>query len=197
MRLVGAFLCACVLDAAGATDANPEAIAIGSPLDGTRNPPTAANSTGLRLGSTLTDITGILTYAFDTYRVLPLTAPQVLSAPDYNPEPTALVANSTADSENCSLLTVGDYNVENLDPKDAHLPIIAAHIVQYLKTPDVMWLQEIQDENGATNDGNTSAKGTLDALVAAIRNASIADGGPGVSYAWAQVDPTDGTVSFG
>ncbi|CAE6423138.1 unnamed protein product [Rhizoctonia solani] len=180
-------------DAAGITDANPEAIAIGSPLDGTRNPPAAANSTGLRLGSTLTDITGILTYAFDTYRVLPLTAPRVISAPEYNPVPTELSANSTADAENCSTLTLGDYNVENLDPKDAHLPIIASHIVQYLKMPDVMWLQEIQDENGATNDGTTSAKGTLDALVAAIRNASIASGGVGVNYSWAQVDPIDGT----
>ncbi|KEP53510.1 endonuclease/exonuclease/phosphatase family protein [Rhizoctonia solani 123E] len=180
-------------DAAGATDANPEAIAIGSPLDGTRNPRAAANSTGLRLGSTLSDITGILTYAFDTYRVLPLTAPRVISAPDYNPVPTDLLANSTADAENCSTLTLGDYNVENLDPKDAHLPVIASHIVQYLKTPDIMWLQEIQDENGATNDGTTSAKGTLDALVAAIRNASIASGGPGVNYSWAQVDPIDGT----
>ncbi|QRW27066.1 endonuclease/exonuclease/phosphatase family protein [Rhizoctonia solani] len=180
-------------DATGATDANPEAIAVGSPLDGTRNPPAAANSTGLRLGSTLTDITGILTYAFDTYRVLPLTAPRVISAPEYNPVPTEFSSNSTADSENCSTLTLGDYNVENLDPKDAHLPVIASHIVQYLKTPDVMWLQEIQDENGATNDGTTSAKGTLDALVAAIHNASIANGGAGVNYSWAQVDPIDGT----
>ncbi|CAE6343987.1 unnamed protein product [Rhizoctonia solani] len=180
-------------DAAGATDANPEAIAIGSPLDGTRNPPAAASSTGLRLGSTLTDITGILTYAFDTYRVLPLTAPRVISAPEYNPVPTELSSNSTADAENCSILTLGDYNVENLDPKDAHLPVIASHIVQYLKTPDVMWLQEIQDENGATNDGTTSAKGTLDALVAAIRSASTASGGAEVNYSWAQVDPIDGT----
>ncbi|CCO26354.1 hypothetical protein BN14_00377 [Rhizoctonia solani AG-1 IB] len=180
-------------DAAGATDANPEAIAIGSPLDGTRNPPAAASSTGLRLGSTLTDITGILTYAFDTYRVLPLTAPRVISAPEYSPVPTELSSNSTADAENCSILTLGDYNVENLDPKDAHLPVIASHIVQYLKTPDVMWLQEIQDENGATNDGTTSAKGTLDALVAAIRSASTASGGAEVNYSWAQVDPIDGT----
>ncbi|KAG9086543.1 hypothetical protein FRC06_003034 [Ceratobasidium sp. 370] len=180
-------------DDSGKVDANPEAIAIGSALDGTPSPATAANSTGLRLGSTLTDITGILTYAFDTYRVLPLTAPKVLTAPDYNPEPTSLVGNSTADVDNCSLLTVGDYNVENLDPKDAHLPVIAAHIAQYLKAPDVMWLQEIQDENGATDDRNTSAKGTLDALVAAIRNASTVNDGTAVSYAWAQVDPTDGT----
>ncbi|QRW00470.1 endonuclease/exonuclease/phosphatase family protein [Ceratobasidium sp. AG-Ba] len=181
------------IDDSGKVDANPEAIAIGSALDGTSPPPTAANSTGLRLGSTLTDITGILTYAFDTYRILPLTSPKVLTAPDYNPEPTNLISNSTADSENCSLLTVGDYNVENLDPKDAHLPVIAMHIAKYLKSPDVMWLQEIQDENGATNDGTTSAKGTLDALVAAIQNASVADGGAPVSYSWAQVDPTDGT----
>ncbi|QRW14983.1 endonuclease/exonuclease/phosphatase family protein [Ceratobasidium sp. AG-Ba] len=181
------------IDDSGKADANPEAIAIGSALDGTSPPPMAANSTGLRLGSTLTDITGILTYAFDTYRILPLTSPKVLTAPDYNPEPTNLISNSTADSENCSLLTVGDYNVENLDPKDAHLPVIAMHIAKYLKSPDVMWLQEIQDENGATNDGTTSAKGTLDALVAAIQNASVADGGAPVSYSWAQVDPTDGT----
>jgi hypothetical protein len=40
----------------GVPDGNPEAIIIGSPLDGTKNPSTA-------LGSRLSDITGIVTYA--------------------------------------------------------------------------------------------------------------------------------------
>lgn len=33
-----------------------------------------------------------------------------------------------------------------------HVPDIAAHIVDYLRSPDFMFLQEVQDDNGPTND---------------------------------------------
>lgn len=39
----------------GIPDANPEAIIVGSPLDGTKNAPTA-------LGNAYEDITGVITY---------------------------------------------------------------------------------------------------------------------------------------
>jgi hypothetical protein len=29
---------------------------------------------------------------------------------------------------------------------------VAKHIIDYLKTPDLMFLQEVQDDNGAIND---------------------------------------------
>lgn len=50
-------------------------------------------------------------------------------------------------------MAFGSYNVENLTPNSTHLSKIAGHIVEYLKCPTVMFLQEIQDNNGATDDG--------------------------------------------
>lgn len=48
-------------------DANPEAIIIGSPVDGSKNP------TDARMGDAAGDITGVVYYAFGFYRILPLT----------------------------------------------------------------------------------------------------------------------------
>ena len=42
--------------------------------------------------------------------------------------------------------------MENLTPTSAHLPAVAAHIVDYLKSPDLIFVQEVQDNNGPTND---------------------------------------------
>ncbi|KAF2836651.1 DNase I-like protein [Patellaria atrata CBS 101060] len=156
-------------------DANPEAIIIGSPLDGTRNP------TGTKLGDSLQEITGIVTQAFGFYRILPLTALQVTgSASPALPPPTTLIS-----SEDCTGLTVGAYNVENLMPTSAHLPRVAAHIVDYLKSPSLVFVQEVQDDNGATNDAVVSANVTLSNLVAAISTA----GGP--DYKFVDIVPVD------
>lgn len=123
-------------------DSNPEAILIGDPLDGSNNPK------GTRLGDSLQDITGVVTQTFGNYVTLPLTALNVTgSAQPALPPPTTLVSGGS-----CRKLSVGSYNVENLSPKSSHLTKIAAHIVDYLKTPDLVFLQEIQDNNGATND---------------------------------------------
>lgn len=109
----------------------------------------SANPLDTKLGDSLQDITGVVTQTFGYYYILPTTAMAVVSSKSPAlPPPTKLVSTGK-----CSGLTFGDYNVENLDPKDAHLPSIAAHIVDYLKSPDFLFLQEIQDDNGATNDG--------------------------------------------
>jgi len=158
-------------------DSNPEAIIIGTPLDGTRNP------TDTVLGDSIADITGIVQYTFGYYYILPLTAVQVTASP--TPEtapPTTLVSSST-----CSGLTVGQYNVENLAPSSAHLPTIARDIVQYLRSPDLMFLQEIQDNNGPTNDAVVSANLTLATLVASI----AAQGGK--NYSFVEIPPVDDT----
>lgn len=66
------------------------------------------------------------------------------------------------------------------------MPTIAAHIVTYLKTPDFMFLQEIQDNSGGANDGTVSANITLATLTKAIYDISK------VAYSFAVVDPVDG-----
>ncbi|XMA12168.1 hypothetical protein WAI453_004959 [Rhynchosporium graminicola] len=156
-------------------DSNPEALAVIDPLDGTKNPQT------VKLGDTLEEITGVLTYAFGYYSIYPQTAVKVIgSASPATPPPTTLTSSGT-----CGSLTFGDYNVENLTPKSAWLPSIAEHIATYLTTPDLLFIQEIQDDNGATNNGVVTANLTLTTLVNAIYNISK------VQYAFTEVLPVD------
>jgi predicted extracellular nuclease len=158
-------------------DANPEAIIIGSPLDGTSNPTTT------RLGDSLQNITGVVTQAFGFYRILPLTTIEVTaSRSPALPPPTGLTSNGL-----CSGLTVGQYNVENLNPQSDHLAAIAAHIVTDLHTPDLLFLQEIQDDTGPTDDAVVTSNATLTALRHAIQ--ALRPSAP--AYASVDVPPVD------
>lgn len=82
-------------------------------------------------------------------------------------------------------LAVATYNVENLDPSDDTFAAHAAAIVNNLQSPDIVSLEEIQDNNGATDDGTVAADRTMAALIDAIETA----GGP--RYDWRSVDPAD------
>ncbi|GAB2738513.1 endonuclease/exonuclease/phosphatase family protein [Streptomyces bullii] len=82
-------------------------------------------------------------------------------------------------------LAVATYNVENLDPSDDTFAAHADAIVHNLKSPDIVSLEEIQDNNGATNDGVVAADRTVGKLIDAI----VAAGGP--RYDWRAIDPAD------
>lgn len=84
-------------------------------------------------------------------------------------------------------LAVATYNVENLDPSDTTFDAHAAAIVNNLKSPDIVSLEEIQDNNGAKDDGTTAADVTVNKLIDAI----VAAGGP--KYDWRSIDPTNDT----
>ncbi|NEB01426.1 endonuclease/exonuclease/phosphatase family protein [Streptomyces sp. SID13726] len=84
-------------------------------------------------------------------------------------------------------LAVATYNVENLDPSDATFEEHASAIVNNLKSPDIVSLEEIQDNNGAKDDGTTAADVTVTKLIDAI----VAAGGP--KYDWRSIDPTNDT----
>ncbi|KAF8582860.1 DNase I-like protein [Ramaria rubella] len=156
----------------GLPNANPEVVIIGEPLDGTDNPSVA-------IGTTLDTITGVIQYQFGFYYILPLTAPTVVTIPTSTAKPTSLES-----VDNPCVVTLGDYNVDNLAPTSPTLDHIAAHIAQFLKTPDLVHVQEIQDSSGPTDDGTVNANVTLQTLVAAIKVAS-----DGVEYAFVDVDP--------
>ncbi|MEV3872169.1 endonuclease/exonuclease/phosphatase family protein [Streptomyces sp. NPDC049906] len=85
-------------------------------------------------------------------------------------------------------LAVATYNVENLDPGDPQekFDSLAEAVVTNLASPDVLALEEVQDDNGRTDDGTVSAGVTLARFTEAI----AARGGP--RYAWRSVDPADG-----
>ena len=84
-------------------------------------------------------------------------------------------------------LSIATYNVENLAPGDSaeKYQALAEGVVHNLAAPDIVALEEIQDNNGAQNDSVVAANLTLDKLVAAIADA----GGP--QYQWREVDPVD------
>jgi predicted extracellular nuclease len=91
----------------------------------------------------------------------------------------------TTDAQGRKELAVATYNVENLDPGDTTFAAHASAIVNNLQSPDIVSLEEIQDDNGATNDGTVSAELTMRKLADAI----TAAGGP--AYEWRSIDPVD------
>ncbi|MFY7065648.1 endonuclease/exonuclease/phosphatase family protein [Nocardiopsis changdeensis] len=84
-------------------------------------------------------------------------------------------------------VSIATYNVENLGGRDdqAKYDALATGIVEYLDAPDIIGLEEIQDDNGEVDDGTVDAGATLDRLTAAIE----AQGGP--AYEWRQISPED------
>lgn len=163
-----------------ARDSNPEALLVGDPLDGTANPSTP------KVGDRAADLTGVVYYQFGFFYLLPTTAltltDETTTTPTV-PRPTT----SLASKGSCEAITVGDYNVENLAPAD--VASRADHIVHVLGAPDLLFLQEIQDGSGATDDGTVDANATLAALVAAIADRAPAAVG---RYDFVQIDPVDG-----
>ncbi|MEP0983576.1 choice-of-anchor I family protein [Leptolyngbya sp. AS-A5] len=157
------------------TDFNPERIQIDDNLftGGTPN---------VNVGAKLGTIVGVVNYNFNNYEVLPSTAPTVVAPSSLTKEVTSLVADPNR-------LTVATFNVENLDPGDgaAKFNGLASAIVTNLKSPDIINLEEIQDNNGSTNDSVVDASATYQTLI----NAIAAAGGP--TYQYRQINPVDDT----
>ena len=82
-------------------------------------------------------------------------------------------------------LTIATFNVENLDPGDHTFATMASLIVNNLRSPDLLSLEEIQDNNGEADTGVVDATTTLTML----RDAIVAAGGP--TYAWSEIDPVN------
>ncbi|MGK5544705.1 endonuclease/exonuclease/phosphatase family protein [Streptomyces sp. URMC 127] len=85
-------------------------------------------------------------------------------------------------------LAVATYNVENLSPRtpQAKFDRLAAALVTNLASPDIVALEEVQDDNGTTDNGVVEAGQTLKKLTDAIKAA----GGP--AYEWRQINPVNG-----
>ncbi|MEW2619784.1 endonuclease/exonuclease/phosphatase family protein [Streptomyces sp. NPDC048106] len=91
----------------------------------------------------------------------------------------------TTQKQTARQLAAATYNVENLDPSDNTFAQHAAAIVNNLQSPDIVSLEEIQDDNGATDDGTVDASVTVNKLIDAI----VAAGGP--KYDWRSIDPVN------
>jgi predicted extracellular nuclease len=84
-------------------------------------------------------------------------------------------------------LSVGSFNVENLTPNDsaAKYEALARTLAERMQAPDIVAVEEIQDNDGATNSAVTDASLTWNRLIASIE----AVGGP--TYDYRQIDPVD------
>ncbi|MGX9962382.1 endonuclease/exonuclease/phosphatase family protein [Roseomonas sp. F4] len=139
------------------------------------------------VGAQLGNVTGVISYNFGNFELIPTEAYTVTAPSTLEREVTSFRA------EGADLL-IATYNVLNLDPKvedqnlvadrsasnvdddvgNGQFARIAQDIVNNLKTPDIIALQEVQDGDGGEISDLVSAAATLQALVDAI----VAAGGP-------------------
>ena len=152
------------------SDFNPERIFLDDTLA-----PTPAVNVGDGFESS---IVGVMDYSFGNFKLNVTTSPVGV---DNGLERE--ITRAPIDQE----IVVGTYNVENLDPNDGPAAF-ARHadlIVNHLRSPDVIAIEEVQDDDGPANTSVTDASVTWNMLISAI----TAAGGP--AYEYRQIDPLD------
>ncbi|TWD83869.1 hypothetical protein FB561_5038 [Kribbella amoyensis] len=156
------------------TDSNPERVLLDDVLTPIPDAKTGDTVTAPGGGP----LTGVLDYAFGNFKFLPTQTPVVVDGQ---------VAREKSKASSPLQVSVATFNVENLDPSDgaAKFDGLAQAVVRNLASPDILGLEEVQDNDGAVNSGSTGADLTLTMLADAIRRA----GGP--KYAWRQIDPVN------
>jgi len=136
------------------------------------------------VGDQLSTVSGIVSYAFDTYRVT-VTAPVTVT------NDVTLARETTTVQGNADYLTLATYNLENLDPSDNKYTILASDMMFNLRAPDIIAVQEVQDADGAGTgtdlSGVSNAQGIIDAIFALT----------GKHYAYIEIAPTATNISGG
>ncbi len=121
-------------------------------------------------------IVGVIDYSFGKYQ---LHAAQALQYSAGNlPRENSIAAT-------VGQLAVGCFNVENLSATDSATKFtrLANIIVRNLQAPDLLTLQEVQDNDGETDTATTDASQTFQKLADAV----VAAGGP--RYQWRDIAP--------
>ncbi|MFD2081104.1 hypothetical protein SAMN05421678_104210 [Actinopolymorpha cephalotaxi] len=134
------------------------------------------------------EVSGPLSYDYGTFRLYPTSVPTVRSG-----GLTKEVTEAPARNE----VAIATFNVENLDPTDPREKFdrLAGTIVRNLAAPDVLALEEVQDDTGPECPDGPSATCQSDGVVSADRtlrmltDAITAAGGP--AYQWRQISPVN------
>eukprot|EP01025_Chloroclados_australasicus_P015516 TRINITY_DN1744_c0_g1_i16.p1 TRINITY_DN1744_c0_g1~~TRINITY_DN1744_c0_g1_i16.p1 ORF type:complete len:434 (-),score=38.05 TRINITY_DN1744_c0_g1_i16:256-1557(-) len=126
------------------------------------------------MGSVLESVTGIIDYSFGNYELYPIQ--EVVVAKQSNQKVNAYSRDGD--------ITVATYNIQNYDGSSANL--LASDIVNFLDSPDIIALQEVQDEDGQNDSNVTSPNLNMNTLIQAIAKA----GGP-QKYKFLNIDPED------
>ena len=125
-----------------------------------------------------TDPVGVLDYSFGNFKLLVTATPARV---DNGLAPEVTAAAGPHD------LAVATFNVENLAAvdTDAKVNALASQIVNNLRSPDLIAIEEMRDNNGGTNNGVVAADLSWQRLIDAI----VAAGGP--LYDYRQIDPVN------
>lgn len=152
-------------------DANPERMIIDDII--------VKDEPQVKVGDSFNDtIKGVIHYSYGNFKLLNTEALPKVTEGKLEREATTIKFDKDQ-------LTVASYNVENFSKSVGAEKIekLAKAIVEKLKTPDIVGLVEMQDNNGPKNDGTTDASESYVALVEAIKAA----GGP--EYAFTDIAP--------
>jgi len=122
-------------------------------------------------------IIGVLDYTYGNFKLQPIAKLKF--------EPGGLEEEIPAAEISETQIAIATYNVENLDAEDnpKRLQELAHHIVDLMRSPDIIGLQEIQDNDGMLDTQSTAADQTYQLIIDAI---SVA-GGP--EYHFLNIDP--------
>ncbi|HUO83343.1 MAG TPA: endonuclease/exonuclease/phosphatase family protein [Gammaproteobacteria bacterium] len=136
---------------------------------------------GIDVGAKLADVTGVIGYAFGNYELRITTT--------FAYEPSTLERERTSLVRSADKLTIASFNAGNLGPHsrgDGRHDLIVRQIAVHLCGPDILALQEIQDDDGAADSGHTAATGLMRRLIERL----AAAGAP--RYRYADIAPADG-----
>ncbi|WP_419955367.1 chitobiase/beta-hexosaminidase C-terminal domain-containing protein [Neobacillus niacini] len=158
-----------------ATDSNPDRIGVDI-----RNGGTANKSYRAKMGDYYTGaIKGVVNYGYSNFKVMAqeTTLPPLTETPIIRAATSIIPANEK--------LTIATYNVENFSTKtpDEKVTKIADAIVEKMKNPDIIGLNEVQDNDGETDSGTVDGTQSAQKIIDKIK----ALGGP--TYAYTEVTP--------
>ncbi|HKA69844.1 MAG TPA: lamin tail domain-containing protein [Actinomycetes bacterium] len=153
-------------------DPNPERIHLDDGIPGATTPV-------MDVGDTIPgSLFGVLDYSFGNFKLMVTRTPTA--------QRNGLAREVTATGSHKEL-AIATFNVENLSPADppSKFTELAGIIVNNLRAPGIVVVEEIQDNTGPVNDGTVAADQTFAQLIAAISAA----GGP--TYDWRSIDPVN------
>jgi predicted extracellular nuclease len=157
---------------------------------------TSAYDQLLTMGDRLGDVTGILDFDFNRVKLYVTDAltDEVVAGLADTP-----VQEVTALAEVDRQLRIATFNVENLSPvgttfsgsqvtQEAKFDLLADQIATHLNAPDIIILEEIQDNSGTGNDGTVEANLVYEKLIAELFDRT------GKTYQWVDEAPVNGAV---
>ena len=168
----------------GYVDPNPERIIVDDEIlrDIAPAPRPAKAMPDMNVGDSLTSaVLGPLDYSFSNYKIQATATPSFTSA--------GLVRETTS-APTAHQIAVATFNVENLagtDPQSKY-DHLAALIVNNLRSPDIIGIEEVQDNDGVA--GGTASP-VVDASVSWTRLVQAIQAAGGPLYEHRQIDPVD------